>query len=290
VQPELLWQGGVIEPARLAAVVTAARRIQAHRLAVVIALDPATWHLEASAADRLRLIETWRMLARALSGLDPDLLMPELLNEPVFANDAEGWQRLQSATLATVRAVLPEVTVILTGANWGGVDGLLALAPINDPDVVYSLHFYEPTELTALAAWKPGLDRAALARLPFPADDAAACADALRGTDAGTADIGRYYCATHWDDSRIAARLDAVAAWSRAHAASVMIGEFGATRDLPPATRLAWLRAVRTEAETRHIGWTLWGYDDVMGLGIARPVAMRPALDAATLAALGLGR
>ena len=42
-------------------------------------------------------------------------------------------------------------------------------APDPDPNVVYSFHLYEPAELTALAAYRPGLDSAALARLPFPA-------------------------------------------------------------------------------------------------------------------------
>jgi hypothetical protein len=39
----------------------------------------------------------------------------------------------------------------------------LALTPVSDPNVIYSIHFYVPTELTALAAYRAGLDRAALA-------------------------------------------------------------------------------------------------------------------------------
>ena len=56
--------------------------------------------------------------------------------------------------------------MVLTGSNWGGIDGLSALhpvtdPPVTDPNVIYSFHFYEPSELTALAAYRPNLDRAA---------------------------------------------------------------------------------------------------------------------------------
>ncbi len=255
----------------------------------MVDLQPATWHLEASATDRLRLVSTWKLLARALAGLDQATLFPEVLNEPVFADDPAAWEALQAETLAAIRQSLPTATAVLTGGRWGGVDGLLALHPVADPNVVYSVHFYEPMELTALAAYRPGLDQAALARLPFPAGDAAHCRDRLAGADATTGAVGGWYCGGGWDAAHIGARLDAVAGWARAHDAAVWLGEFGATRQLNQDARLAWLRAVRNAAEARHIGWALWGYEDVMGLGVPVPPGLRPALDRGTLAALGLG-
>ena len=186
VQPELLDAA----PQRLALLVQAVRRLQRAGLAVVLGPHPTTWHLEQSEADRLRLLAFWRRAAPALRPLDPALTYPEILNEPVFAADPQAWATLQEAALATVRAALPDATVVLTGANWGGVDGLVALRPVADPNVVYSFHFYEPSELTALAAYRPGLDRAALARLPFPMDTpgapfgapVGACGSPWRGT------------------------------------------------------------------------------------------------------------
>ena len=50
----------------------------------------------------------------------------------------------------------------------------------------------------------------------------------------------------------------------------------------------AWLQTVRDEFETKGIGWALWGYDDVMGLAVARPPGPRPALDRSILTALGM--
>jgi hypothetical protein len=68
----------------------------------------------------------------------------------------------------------------------------------------------------------------------------------------------------------------------------LLAGEFGASAALNPAARAAWLKTVREAFETRGIGWALWGYDDVMGLGVGRPPGPRPALDRAVLSALGM--
>ena len=96
-----------------------------HGLAVVVALFPVNWHLETASADRAKLLATWRSLAPALRPFDPRLTFPEVLNEPVFAGDPRGWARLQHEVMA-IRASLPTNTIVLTGADWGSIDGLLA--------------------------------------------------------------------------------------------------------------------------------------------------------------------
>ena len=134
---------------------------------------PSAWHLETGESDRADLATFWQTLAPALRVLDPRLTFPELLNEPVFPRAPGQWQALQDQLLHAVRIALPQYTVVLTGNDWGSVAGLTALRPVADGNVLYSFHFYEPAELTALAAYRSALDRVALARLPFPADPAA---------------------------------------------------------------------------------------------------------------------
>ena len=228
-------------------------------------------------------------MAPALRPLDRRLTFPEILNEPVFADAPQAWAALQQAALAVVRGALPDATVVLTGAGWGGVDGLAALRPVADPNVIYSFHFYEPVELTALAAYRPGLDRAALARLPFPTDAAGCRAAADSAADGATRGLIAFVCSMRWDAARVGARIEQAAAWGRDHHAAVLLGEFGASRALNAPARLAWLEAVRIACARRGIGWALWGYDDVMGFGIDPHTDARAAMDRATLSALGLG-
>ena len=119
---------------------------------------------------------------------------------------------------------------------------------------MYSFHFYDPVELTSLAAYRQGLDRAAMARLPFPVDNQADCAitaDTARG--AVTGDLMRYYCRFGWTDEKVNREIDTAAIWASQHHVRLIAGEFGASADLNPAARLAWLRTEeRGPGITRH--------------------------------------
>jgi endoglucanase len=285
VQPHLLERAdGGLDPARVALLIRAVREIERAGLAVVIDIQPNDWPLDRSAAARARLLRLWHDLAPHLAVLDPERTFPELLNEPVFPDTAT-WESLQGKLLREVRVVLPRSTIILTGADWGSLDGLLRLTPVADRDVVYSFHFYEPAVLTSLAAFEPGLDRRALARLPFPVSAPGCAAAADVSTQERTRAVIRFYCAGGWDAAMITKRIDEAAAWGQAHGVPVLMGEFGASDALDPSARRAWLAAVRGAAEADGIGWALWGYEDPMGLGIPRA---RTGPDPAILRALGL--
>ena len=160
VQPDLLSQPD--------ALVSAIARLQRHGLAVVVALFATDWHLETNPADQAKLLDTWRSFAPLLRRFDPAATFPEVLNEPVFTSDPGAWATLQHQAVLTIRTILPKNTIVLTAADWGSIDGLLSLPPESDPNVIYSFHLYEPAELTALGAYRAGLDAAAMARLPFP--------------------------------------------------------------------------------------------------------------------------
>ena len=280
VQPDLLGDSDALS--------AALARIQRHHLAVVVALFAADWHLESNALDRARLLATWRSLGPVLRPFDPALTFPEVLNEPVFTEDPDGWAALQHQAAVVIRGILPNNAIVLTGARWGGIDGLLSLRPEQDDNVVYSFHLYEPAELTALAMYRPGLDRAALARLPFPVTDPGACqALAQAELDRATAELMRFFCAERWDAAKVGARIAAAADWARRHHVFVLAGEFGASDRLNASARQGWLAAVRRACENQGIGWALWGYDDSMGLALRPPADRRP-LDSAVLHALGL--
>ena len=279
-----------IEPSMVAGnrevLIAAIRRIQLRGLTVVVSPHPHDWQLE---TDPEPLRRFWQSFAPALRKLDPARTVAEILNEPVFPHNPRAWASLQHLVLNDIRKSLPDFTVVLTGQDWGSIGGLLALPPEDDRNVIYSFHLYDPAELTSLAAYRSDVDRLALARLPFPVTDEADCdATADLAADPPSRDLMRYYCLLGWDDARIGATVERAANWARQHNVRLLAGEFGATTELNPVARLSWLKSVREAFEQRGIGWALWGYDDVMGLAVSRPPAVRPKLDSAVLNALGL--
>jgi hypothetical protein len=276
-------------PAARVVFLDSVRRLENHGLAVVVSPHPTGWNIERSPEDRARFASFWREFAPALRGLNPGLTFPEVLNEPVFRNNPAEWWSLQHSLLGTIRAALPASTIVLTGQDWGSIAGLLALPAESDGNVVYSFHFYDPAELTSLAAYRQGLDRSALARLVFPETSEAACRLAATGTtDSATRDLIEFYCATNWDAARVRGPIQEAAAWGRRNGVALIAGEFGASVVLNSESRLAWLRLVRQTCEIDGIGWALWGYDDSMGLNVSRPPKLRPELDRSVLGALGL--
>jgi hypothetical protein len=281
-------------PAMRLALVDQVRRLQHHGLAVIVSPHPVSWNLDRNLGDRDRLTAFWRDLVPALRGLAPGLTFPEVLNEPVFHDDPTAWWSLQIDLRAVIRSALPDDTIILTGQDWGSIAGLLALTPDPedpnaDANVVYRFHFYDPAELTSLAAYRPGLDRDALAHLPFPEADPSGCQQAAgRARDVATRDLMAFYCSTGWDSVRVRARLLEAVAWSRRYGVALLMGEFGASSALNPGARLAWLRLVRETCAANGVFWAIWGYDDVMGFDVHRPPENRPQLDRSVLAALGL--
>ena len=276
----------VADPAVETVMLRAIARIEAQGLSVIVSPHPVSWRLEDQGA---RLRSFWQRLAPLLAPLDQARTVPEVVNDPVFAYDVAGWAALQHAVLGDIRAVLPHATVVLTGQDWGSIRGLLSLTPEPDPNVLYSFHFYDPVELTSLAAWRPGLDRKALARLPFPAADRPSCvAAAGEVQDQLTRDTIRAYCSYGWVDAALRQPVERAAAWAQSHHVRLLAGEFGATAALNAPARLAWFRTIRAAFAAADIPWGLWGYDDVMGLGVPRPPPRQPHLDPAVLTALAL--
>lgn len=273
-------------PALVPAEIAAIRRLHRAGFAVIVSPHPHDWHLE---SDPARLRRFWQAMAPRLRPLDPARTLPEIVNEPVFPHDPAVWATLQHAVLADIRTVLPDATVVLTGQDWGSVGGLLAVTPEADPNVVYSFHFYDPAELTSLAAWLPGADHDAFARLPFPTGDPRICREqAAAFPESPSARLIGAYCDWHWDADRLAKPIRRAADWARAHRVRLIAGEFGATTQLNRPARLAWIAAVRRQFAAEGIGWALWGYDDIMGFAVPRPPPRDPVLDPGLLAALGL--
>lgn len=245
----------------------------------------------------------------------------ELMNEPQYGWDSATtarWQAQQKQLHDAVRGVAPDLTLILTGAQGGSLDGLLKIdpAPFKGSKVLWSLHYYEPHVLTHQGV-KADNREARLWRhfsdLPYPASpemfdsarsvlranilaDTSVPAGAKEQTLAEAEKVLQGYLESRPGRSKIASDFARLEAWTQRHGialSNVFLGEFGITRTYgpyrasPPATLENWLSDVRQEAEKRGIGWAFWALSGYGGMSlIERDDASK--LDAPTLRALGL--
>lgn len=294
-EPAWLWDAGALKPAELAEYTDATKRCLDAGLAVVV---DAHWNRTgwihprgASYDERFGELERmWRALAANLAPIDPAQIFLELLNEPHDLESPDHWHDAQRRITSVVRDAAPDHTLIATGAQWGGIDGLLRVPPLEDRNTVYSFHFYEPHDFThqgaewGFAPWKDMKD------VPWPAEPeqleklADALPDASRNALRWAARTGDD---NPWNPDQLRQRLDQPAAWAREHDVPLYCGEFGAyTRCTPRDCRLAWHREVADALRERGIGWGLWDY--VGGFHIAEGEPGARTLDAQLCEALGL--
>ncbi|WP_236698792.1 glycoside hydrolase family 5 protein [Sphingomonas sp. Leaf198] len=164
----------------------------------------------------------------------PRTVLFELLNEPHGKLDADGWNALLAQIIPVVRASNPDRTLVVGPTNWNNLGKLDTLTlPADDRNILVTFHYYEPFRFTHQgAAWSDNRD---LHGIPL----------------------------TPADETRIRADIDTVAAWSKAHARPVLLGEFGAydKSGTPIADRARYAAIVRKAAEAHGFPWAYWQFD-----------------------------
>jgi endoglucanase len=280
-----------IPPEYLGYVDAAVKMILDHGLAVVIDLHPDGDFKARLAKDDdfvERFADFWRLLAAhySTSGLDPDRVFLEIMNEPEFS-DRYRWLGVQMKLAAAIREGAPNLTIIAAGARWANDDELVFQEPLRDPNIIYNFHFYEPYIFTHQGAdwsayywhWLRGV------RYPSSAESAERAA-ALVPDEVDRLQVIRYG-QEHWDAARIELEIKQASEWARRRGVPVVCNEFGVYREYADAQdRAAWLHDVRTALEHNGIGWTMWDYSG--SFGVVTKKDGKAVADDGALRALGL--
>jgi endoglucanase len=254
-------------------------------------------------------------VAARLNGMDPDRTAFELLNEPTGDCDAiygksepMQWPGQLARLHAAARSGAPDLPLVLSGACWGGMDGLDQIDPASfgDENLIFSFHSYDPFLFTHQAAsWSDG-PNALFADVPYPPemiDDTLAArlvAEARARAKAANSDIDPAALEQAMADYRSTGRAIVetetrrAADWADKHGiprSRLLLGEFGAMREDMSGRRFqnlgreTFLADKRQAAEAQGIGWAVWVWTGTFGItedDQSRQIAP------ATCAALGL--
>jgi aryl-phospho-beta-D-glucosidase BglC (GH1 family) len=270
IQPSYILQPdnpGVPDPVMLGYIDAAIRRILAYDLAVVVEIHPSDQRIAETATFASDLIIFWDAFARHLSQYDPDMVFLEAMNEPVFLDDPARWENMQRLLLTAMRQGAPEHTLVATGPYWSSIDGLTEITPVEDDNVIYTFHFYEPAAFTHQGATWSDPVYEPLRMLPYPSSPEACSGSLAEISDEEARLFAETYCQERWDAAKIDERIATAAAWAEQHEVVLFAGEFGVfSYFAPPEDRLRWLQDAHQSMERHDIGWFLWGYDDPFGL------------------------
>ena len=263
-------------------------RFTAHDLAVIVDIhaweDTFKKRLMTEPAMQDAFARMWGALAEHLNYTDPEMVYFEVMNEP-SPDKPEDWLPLQENIVKAIRAGSPEHTIIVGGPNWNGIDGLLIMKPLDDANIVYNFHFYEPFIFTHQGATWVNDVMGSLRGIRYPSSDGRCgkLPDFKNETANGWAND---YCTVQNSDAQVlTSRIKQAADWAAKYDVPLTMNEFGVYPEVAPYNdRLQWFRDVRNAAEQFGIGWTVWGYDDAFGLGYNAETGM----DVGVLSALGM--
>jgi endoglucanase len=227
-------------------------------------------HRDDPTASMESLREGWSHLADVINRHPPALVFAELLNEPDI--EPARWQIEAEQLARFVRDRLPRTTLIVGPTNWQRADSLPDFRPLDDRNVVYAIHFYDPMVFTHQGHWDAADPLSDIRGLPFPiqAEDTAvqnirqqlmagAKPRALAMLDAAIAQAK--------SGDVIGSQLQPALAWQARFSRPLIINEFGVLKGgAPEQSRVRWLRAVVDFADRHCWGWAHWEYAQGFGL------------------------
>ena len=262
-----------------------------HRAGLLVMVDI---HNEDRAAElnpewQEAFVRFWGALAARLAKFDPELTLLETINEPVFAKREEEWNTLNARLVAAIREQAPQHTIVTSGPNWGGIDGLKKLKLLPDRNVVYSFHCYDPFTFTHQGATWSGEDVKPLRAVPYPSSPEAV-APLLPALEAhpGSKSMVEKYGREQWNKEKLAARFRQGIVWGAQHQVPLYSGVFGVFPPrAKPEHRANWFRDFGQVLAENKIGWGVWGWDEGFGLN-RKQVDGQPVVDAVVARALGL--
>jgi aryl-phospho-beta-D-glucosidase BglC (GH1 family) len=291
VQPRVIMDEstGSVRDERAGQLEAALRRF--HKAGLLVVLDI---HNEDRAAElnpewQDAFVKFWSALAMRLNALDPDLTVLEIINEPVFREREEEWNTFNARLAAAIRASAPQHTIMTSGPNWGGIDGLRKLKLLPDKNVVYSFHCYDPFPFTHQGVTWSSEEVKPLRGVPYPSSpEAVAPLLAALEDQPGSRRLLERYGNERWNKEKLAARFKEGIKWGARHGVPLYCGEFGVfPRHAKPEHRANWFREFGEVLAEHRIGWAVWGWDEGFGLS-RRHADGKPVVDQVVAKALGL--
>jgi len=193
------------------------------------------------AAHKERFLAFWDQISTQFQHYN-DSLYFEIFNEPNDKFTPALWNEYLVEGLAKIREKNPDRMVIIGTAEYGGIGGLAELQLPDDPNIILTVHYYNPFDFTHQGAEWSGM--------------------------------GNVKDVT-WDSTTIQINaikndMNIIKQYSELHNVPVYIGEFGAIENADDASRARWMGHLQHVFKEYGFSGAYWEY--CSGFGIYDPV------------------
>lgn len=175
----------------------------------------------------------------------------ETLNEPV-APSANLWNEIKDKLCKNIRRYSPKTPIIVGSNMWNWPSTYKDLTPVDQDNMIYCFHFYEPLLFThQFAPWMKEPEIKVARQYP---------------ADYGKGFIRKYnmlHSDGVWDRDRIKKEITPVYEFGRKYKVPVICNEFGVYAPVPMEFQLKWLDDLLTVCDSMEIGFTYWNYKNL---------------------------
>lgn len=240
-------------------------------LNVIIDLHHFDEMLTDPAGNRERLLSIWKQISTRYSS-QPEKVYYELLNEPNTAITADLWNEYLLEAVEVIREQDPQRTLIIGGVYWNSIDGLYELIlPKEDRNIIATFHYYNPMPFTHQGAeWMEAEYGTTGLVWPGPPATLIEPNKAALQVDWIRSFFEDYNTKKSTDNpaskETIIRDLERAAEWGKANDRPLFLGEFGAYHTADMASRVAWTKTLRSEAERLGMSWAYWEFGASFGL------------------------
>ncbi len=241
--------------------VTWAEELQLHLLIDNHSFDPST-NTSPDVGDILTRI--WPQIAERYKNRS-DLIYYEILNEPHGITNAV-WGAIQQQTIDAIREKDNNHTIIVGPSGYNSYNDLAQMPVYDDPNLLYTFHFYDPFLFTHQgASWvSPSMEP--LAGVPFPYDAASMpeCPSSLIGTWIESS-LNNY--PNDGTIAKVKSLIDIAINFRETRNVNIFCGEFGVYIPNSDTTdRVAWYKVIKEYLDEKDIPWTSWDYKGGFGI------------------------
>ena len=178
----------------------------------------------------VKFVMIWHQVSRRYANR-PSNVYFEIINEPNGNFSGNQMRAVMTGAVQEIRRTNPTRILILGGENWNSLDALPSIPKINDPNQVYTFHYYNPFEFTHQKAEWTHLK------------------------NSGTVKWG-----SQSDRDQLNREMDKAARFARESGKPLFVGEFGAYQKAPYKDTVEYYEAARRAMEERGLSWCAWNF------------------------------
>jgi len=177
-----------------------------------------------------KFLALWSQIAPRYKDL-PESVYFEVVNEPNGEFKGDVMRRIVTEAFKKIRETNPTRIIIMGGDEWSNIKTLPSIPSIQDPNQVYTFHYYDPYKFThQKASWTD-----------------------LKNSRSVSWGSGR-------DKSELRAAADYAARVQKETGVPIFIGEIGAFEKAPYEDIVEYTRETRKAFENKGLSWCVWNF------------------------------